>query len=222
MFGAARRSRPVTEVYGRRAAHYDLTSKLYYGIGFREIAYRHRAVRALQLAPGDTVVEIGCGTGQNLAQLQTEVGPMGHIIGVDLTDAMLDQARLRVARNGWENVELVNCDAADFDFPSGNNGIFSTLALSLSPRCGEVIRKGAASLAPGGRWSVMDMKVPGGRLAGLVPLMMPILRPFAVDEDAIQRRPWEEIQHAMRTSLDGVSVNEGFLGMIFQATGWRD
>jgi demethylmenaquinone methyltransferase/2-methoxy-6-polyprenyl-1,4-benzoquinol methylase len=57
-------------------------------IGFPD---RKRAVRALNLQRGDTVVDIGCGTGLNFPLLQGAIGPEGTIVGVDLTDAMLSQ-----------------------------------------------------------------------------------------------------------------------------------
>jgi len=53
-------------------------------------------LKALDLHPGDTVVEVGCGTGLNISLLQSEVGPEARIIGVDLTDSMLERARKRM------------------------------------------------------------------------------------------------------------------------------
>ena len=131
----------ISTLYGSRARHYDVTANLYYVLGFREWSYRKKAVRALQLSPGDTVVEIGCGTGLNFTLLQETVGPTGRIIGVDLTEAMLAQARERVERAGWDNVEIVHSDAAEYDFPVGVNGILSTFALTLVPEYDQVIAR---------------------------------------------------------------------------------
>jgi ubiquinone/menaquinone biosynthesis C-methylase UbiE len=108
----------VADLYRKRAKRYDFTANLYYLIGLREWAYRKQAVEALNLQRGDTVVEIGCGTGLNFSLLRQAIGPEGRIIGVDLTAAMLDQARQRVAENGWSNVELVQSDAALFQTDS--------------------------------------------------------------------------------------------------------
>lgn len=55
----------IKELYVRRARNYNFTANLYYLIGFREYYYRKQAVKELNLKPGDTVVEIGCGTGLN-------------------------------------------------------------------------------------------------------------------------------------------------------------
>lgn len=123
----------IIHLYRKRARRYDVTANLYYLIGIRETAYRKKAIAALELHKGDTVLEIGCGTGLNFPYLQKAVGPEGKIIGLDLTDRMLDQARARVEEKGWSNVELVQADAAAYDFPTGLQGIISTFALTLSP-----------------------------------------------------------------------------------------
>jgi hypothetical protein len=68
----------IIDLYRRRARHYDFTAQLYYLAGFREWAYRERAVAALRLNPGDTVVDIGCGTGLNFMLLQEAVGSRGN------------------------------------------------------------------------------------------------------------------------------------------------
>lgn len=78
------------------------------------------AVDALELSPGDTVVEVGCGTGANLPLLAARVGPTGRVVGVDITDAMLERARALVLARGLRNVELVLSDARAFTYPEGD------------------------------------------------------------------------------------------------------
>ena len=53
----------LCDSYRKRTANYDFSANLYYLIGIREVQYRKRAVSALRLRRGDTVVEVGCGTG---------------------------------------------------------------------------------------------------------------------------------------------------------------
>lgn len=77
-------------LYRKRAKRYDWATLLLYLVGFRHRAYRKRAIHSLALRQGETVVELGCGTGLNFALLQKQISPGGRIIGVDLTDAMLD------------------------------------------------------------------------------------------------------------------------------------
>ena len=59
----------LRDLYRARAANYDFTANLYYLIGFREVGCRKQAVSALALHEGDTVVELGCGTGLNFPYL---------------------------------------------------------------------------------------------------------------------------------------------------------
>ena len=212
----------VIGTYRKRAKHYDFTANLYYLIGFREWAYRKRAIGALNLRSGDTVVEIGCGTGLNFPLLQQAVGPTGTIIGVDLTDAMLAQARWRVAEHAWINVELVQTDATQFSFPDSVDGILSTFALSLVPEPDQVIQHGTAALKPGKRWVVLDLKFPANWLRRLTPLILPIVKPFAVTEALIEHQPWEIIHRSMSDQLMHVRSNNLYWGFAFLTTGERD
>ncbi|MFC7155667.1 class I SAM-dependent methyltransferase [Halomarina halobia] len=97
----------VRAFYGRYAALYD-------AIATAPGVARWRAVAAdaLDLDPGDTVVEMGCGTGANLRHLRERVGPEGTVVGVDLTRPLLRYARTRVRAEGWANVHLAQADAA--------------------------------------------------------------------------------------------------------------
>jgi ubiquinone/menaquinone biosynthesis C-methylase UbiE len=166
----------LISLYRKRAKRYDRSTLLLYLAGFHHWAYRKRAVESLALCQGDTVVDLGCGTGLNFSLLQARVGQSGKIIGVDLTDAMLDQAAERVAANGWSNVELVKSDAAKYAFPSGLEGILSTFALTLVPDFDEVVRNGALALAQGKRFVVLDFKRPSGWLMNrAAPLLAKLL-----------------------------------------------
>src|ERR1700729_2962904 len=155
-----RRHEHLIETYRKKAKHYDVTSRLYPVPGYPQRSQRIQTVQALELRPGDSVVDIACGTGLNFSLIEQAIGPEGRIVGVDLTDAMLAQAQRRIQRNGWSNVSLVHADAAEFEFPAEVNAILSTYALSHVPESGDVIAHGAAALCSGRRWVVLDLKVP--------------------------------------------------------------
>ncbi len=211
----------LIETYRKKAKHYNVTSRLYPAPGYPQQIYRVRAVRALGLRPGDTVVDMACGTGQNFPLIEQAIGPAGRIAGVDLTDAMLAQAGRRVESNGWSNVSLVQGDAASFESPTEVDAILSTYALSQVPECGEVIAHGAAALAGGGRWVVLDLKAPELAPRWLTQLGMAVARPFASIDQWVERRPWETIRAAMEEELVDVSWTELFLGTAFLAVGSR-
>jgi ubiquinone/menaquinone biosynthesis C-methylase UbiE len=211
----------VIKAYRARARHYDRAMNLYHLIGFRQWTYRSLAVQALRLREGDTVVEIGCGTGLNFSLIEQVIGPTGRIIGVDLTDEMLDEARLRVEKHGWSNVSFVQADAVSFQFPASVSAILSTFALLFVPECAEVIAHGSKALSPGGRFVVLDLKRPGRSLGWLVPILLPLVRPFAVTEEVIAHRPWEAARAAMQALLSECSWTELFFGFAFLAAGTR-
>ena len=211
----------LIETYRKKAKHYDVTSRLYPAPGYPQRAQRTLAVRALGLRPGDTVIDMACGTGLNFPLLEKVVGPGGRIVGVDLTDAMLARAQDRAGKNGWSNISLVQADAAGFDFPAEVNAILSTYALTQVPECADVIAHGAKALSGGGRWAVLDLKVPGNTPRWITQLGTAIVRPFASIDEWTMRRPWEAIRVAMQEELTDPSWTELFFGTAFLAAGSR-
>ncbi|HEY7323334.1 MAG TPA: methyltransferase domain-containing protein [Streptosporangiaceae bacterium] len=211
----------LIETYRKKAKHYDVTSRLYPAPGYPQQAQRLRAVQALGLRAGDTVIDIACGTGLNFPLLEKVIGPDGTIVGVDMTDAMLAQAQDRIAANGWGNITLVQADAADFEFPTDVNAILSTYALTQVPECSRVITHGAAALSGGGRLVVLDLKVPDNTPGWLAQLGTAMVRPFASIDEWILRSPWQTIRAAMQEELADLSWTELFFGTAFLAAGSR-
>jgi ubiquinone/menaquinone biosynthesis C-methylase UbiE len=211
----------LIETYRKKAKHYDITSQFYPAPGYPQRAHRLRAVQALGLRPGDTVVDIACGTGLNFSLIEQVIGPDGRIVGVDLTDAMLAQAQHRIETNSWSNISLVQADAAEFDFPTEVDAILSTYALSQVPECGDVIAHGAAALSRGGRWVVLDLKVPDNAPRWLTQLGLTLVRQFGSIDEWTARRPWEAIRAAMQDRLADPSWTELFFGTSFLAAGSR-
>ena len=207
----------IRTLYRARARRYNWTANLYYLAGFREVAYRKKAIAELILQPGDTVVEIGCGTGLNFSRLQKAVGPNGRIIGVDMTTEMLDIARKRIGRKGWQNVTLIDCDAVDFNFPPLVDGVLSTFALSLVSGYDKVIKQGAVALKSGGRWVVLDFRLPENWPRWLVRFAAWLTRPFGVQLELGSRHPWESI----RQHHGNLSFQTFYFGAAYIASGTR-
>ena len=133
----------VRDVYDKQAGIYDLAVWFYYLVGMRIGRWRRMAVNALSLQAGDTVVEIGCGTGLNFSLLEKAVGSEGKIIGVDISEQMLEKARNRVRAAGWQNVELVRYAASEFNFPDDTRGILATGVLTYVPEFDKVLSSAA-------------------------------------------------------------------------------
>jgi ubiquinone/menaquinone biosynthesis C-methylase UbiE len=205
----------IRDLYRRRAGWYDVSANAYYVLGFREWAYRRRAVRALHGQPGATIVELGCGTGLNFELIQRVIGPEGRLIGVDMTDAMLAQARRRVEAHRWRNVSLVESDIARYEFPAGTAGVIATFALTLVAEYDAVIARAAAALPAGGRLVVLDFKEPGWAPRWLVTSAAWLTRPFGVTADLAQRHPWE----TMARLLSDFTRDDVYGGFAYVASG---
>ena len=185
----------LISIYRKRAKRYNRSTLLLYLAGFRHWAYRKRAIQSLALRPGDTVVDLGCGTGLNFSLLQDRVGPDGRIIGVDLTDAMLAQASERLAAHRWSNVELVQSDVAAYMFPPRLDGILSTFALTLVSKFDDVVQNGAAALAPKKRFVILDFKRPSGWMNKAAPALAKLLTgPFGGTIEMASRKPWQSLE----------------------------
>jgi demethylmenaquinone methyltransferase/2-methoxy-6-polyprenyl-1,4-benzoquinol methylase len=211
----------LIETYRKKAKHYDITSRFYPAPGYPQGGQRRRAVHALGLRPGDRVVDVACGTGLNFPLIEEVIGPAGHIVGVDLTDAMLAQAQDRIETNGWSNISLVLADAAEFEFPAQVDAILSTYALSQVPECAAVIVHGAAALSAGGRWVVLDLKVPDKTPRWLIQVGIATAGRFSSLDEWIARRPWAAIRAAMEAELASVVWTELFFGTAFLVAGSR-
>ena len=111
-----------------------------------------------EVLPGQTVVDLGSGAGYDLLLAAEKVGPEGRVIGVDMTDAMLDAARANAAKAGAHQVQLrkglieampIAADQADW--------IISNCVINLSPDKPKVFAEMARVLKPGGQFRVSDI-----------------------------------------------------------------
>lgn len=191
----------------------DLVSRLAIVIGFRDGAYRRRAIQLLQVRQGNRVVELGCGTGRNFALLERAVGPRGRIIAVEVSARMLARARARAARHRWRNVEFVHRDVAEYKFPAHIDAVLATYTLVTVPEYDRVIRRALTALKEGGRCVVLDQKLPSGFGSTLIPLVDLLSRPFHYSRIVGERRLWETLQrHA-----GNVAVEERYGGFVYLA-----
>jgi demethylmenaquinone methyltransferase/2-methoxy-6-polyprenyl-1,4-benzoquinol methylase len=211
----------LIETYRRSAKHYDITSWFYPVPGYPHRAHRLRAVQALGLRPGDSVVEIACGTGLNFPLIEREIGPEGRIVGVDISASMLVQAEHRIEAHGWSNIGLVPADAAEYEFPIGTAGILATYAHSLLPDPRRVIAHGAAALSAGRRWAVLDLKIPDGTPRWLKRLAIALVGRSTALEEWTVIRPWETIRAAMQDALTDFGWTDFLLGTEYLAVGSR-
>ena len=141
------------QFYTRWARLYDLVAV--HTPGIRTV--RRAAVDRLAAQPGDTVVEMGCGSGANLPLLYEAVGPEGQVIGVDMSPGVLGVARNRIDRHGWQNVHVVRGDATRLPLDSGVDCVFASLVVGMFDDPAEVIDGWADMVGSGGRLGLLDL-----------------------------------------------------------------
>ncbi len=125
---------------------------------------RPRAVDRLNLKFGDRVVEVGCGTGRNLAFLSLAVGPDGRVYGIDLSEGMLAQARSVCEQAGLTNVLLIQADASEYELPELVDGAIFSLSYAVMRDRKRALRNAWRQLKPGGRLVMLDAKILKGFL----------------------------------------------------------
>jgi ubiquinone/menaquinone biosynthesis C-methylase UbiE len=126
-------------------------------------AHREQARDALALAPGMTVVDVGCGTGASFPLLATAVGSSGRVIGADASTGMLRKAAARVRRNSWSQVTLLDVGSDhthEVRRVAQLDRVLFFLSLSVIPAWSSVLAEWYGALSPGGRIVIADVYNP--------------------------------------------------------------
>ena len=133
---------------------YDLTRRPY-------LLGRDRLIAELGIAPGGSVLEMGCGTARNLIAA-ARAYPKAELYGFDISEAMLKTAKAAVGRAGLaDRIRLAQGDAIEFDATAAFgretfDRVYFSYALSMIPPWRAALARGLALTNAGGRFSVVD------------------------------------------------------------------
>ena len=196
--------------YRRNAVFYNLVDR-----PLRRI--RRRAIAALQLRPGETALDFGCGTGLSFDELERAVGPGGRIVGVDVSPDMLRRARARIANHGWTNVTLIesSADAVELE-PEWVDGVicFYTHDIMNSP---DALARALAALRSGGRIVTAGVKRASGAQGVLLNPLTKAYSSSAVTSLANFDRPWIHLE----SLLGHLELESQLLGTAYIARGTK-
>jgi SAM-dependent methyltransferase len=180
-------------VGGTWAKFQDLLDRQIDGLGLAAMA-------ALDVQPGETVLDIGCGCGQTSIELAERVGPAGRVTGVDISHTMLEVARARPTTDAMAPVEFIEADAQVAAFPHAPyDAVFSRFGVMFFENPTSAFTNIAKALKPGGRlafvcWRAISenewMSAPAASVADMLPATKPsdpyAPGPFAfADEDRL-------------------------------------
>jgi ubiquinone/menaquinone biosynthesis C-methylase UbiE len=201
--------------YDDMAAGYDRQIGLQSSrLGRYQEGLRKRAVEALQLTGGETVLDVGCGTGASFARLVAAVGPEGRVLGVDQSSGMLAVAKRRIAELGAENVDLLETPIQDAQFPATDAAIFFlTHDLMRTPAALDNV---VAAVKPGGRVVAAGMQRPSGLFAPIGFLAWLGMRRYVTTDEGL-RKPWD----LLAARLADVETASKLLGTMYLVAGHR-
>lgn len=146
-------------MFDRIADRYDLLNSLMsMGLHHR---WRRRTAEIAQLQPGETALDVCCGTGNLTLELARHTAPGGNVVGCDFSEPMLDLAREKAAQRGISNVRFEWADALQLPYDAGR---FDAAAIGFGARNLADLDRGLSEMSrvlrPGGRLVVLDITRP--------------------------------------------------------------
>ena len=205
-------------LYTGLAKDYDKMTNMLRFLGARVNTYRREAVKALQLKPGSSILDLACGTGPSFPFLEEVIGEQGRIVALDITPAMLAKAREKIEKYGWKNIELIEADANKWETDERFDGVLCCHALCLMPRYREITQQLVKMLNVGGRLVVMDV-YDGNTNSIMFRLIAKLLKHAYHPVEDAKTGPSRRSYLEMRKYLQDVQVKPIYFDLFYIASG---
>jgi demethylmenaquinone methyltransferase/2-methoxy-6-polyprenyl-1,4-benzoquinol methylase len=183
----------VNRMFDRVAGNYDtLNSVMTAGLHHR---WRERAAQRTGLGPGDSALDICCGTGDLALELAGRVAPTGSVVGSDFSEPMLDLAREKAAERGVAGARFEWADALELPYDGER---FDAVTVGFGARnladLDRGLREMARVLKPGGRAVILEITQPTRPPLSLFysfwfDRIVPLLGAFSADSEAYSYLP---------------------------------
>lgn len=139
----------IAGLFGRCAPLYDRVGPRFFS------HFGRRLVELAGIPSGARVLDVATGKGAVLVAAVEAVGPLGHVTGVDLSDAMVREAAEEVARLGLETVDVLQMDAECLHLPDASfDCVLCGFAVFFFPRLDRALAEMRRVLRPGGRIAI--------------------------------------------------------------------
>jgi len=141
--------------------YYCTPGRVYHGTRWMFLYGRQTLIEQVGIRPGDRVLEIGCGTGENFENIQRLLAGSGELIGIDCRPPMLQKARERMRQSGWKNVRLIDVEYGKETITRGRTDVvLFSYSLSMIPDWRMALACARSELWTGGRIGVVDFCKP--------------------------------------------------------------
>ncbi len=193
----------MDDVYRYQRLIYDVTRK-YYLLG------RDHLIEQMDVAPGETVLEVACGTGRNLAKIK-QLYPEAKLYGLDISEQMLATARKKLGAS----VPLAQADACNLDAESlfglsEFDHVVLSYSLSMIPDWKSALSEAHCLLGPGGRLHIADF----GDQSGLPKLFRSALCTWL---GKFHVAPREVLPQFLAEKFDGAAIRRLYRGYAYHA-----
>lgn len=192
------------ELYRACAPGYDASAR-------RTMGLRRRTIAAIGLRPGDTVLDVACGTGLSFGLLREAVGESGHVIGVELSPEMLAQAEARCTREGWRNVSVIGGAMEEAVIPRPLDAVLFNFTHDVL-RSARALDRIFGAARPGVRVAAAGMKWAPWWMAPVNLVVRAQARPYMTTFEGLDR-PWSLLAARLaRFEWRAVLFGTGYVG----------
>lgn len=176
---------------------------------------RQKAVELLHLKEGGRVLDVGCGPGGSFPYLVHAVGQSGHVVGVEISPEISMNARRRIEKKGWSNVQVIVAAAQDVHLTGTFDGLLMFAAADVYASA-EALENIVPNLSENARVVAFGAKLSRHRLGSI---LNPFLRVLFNLSFSTTPRPDYEPWRILAKRVQKLDIEEYSLGLMFLASG---